>query len=400
MSQKKVPAWRKTAVATVALSMLAGSATGLAASAKDRDDDHGKGKVKVQYNFNFKDLNENQWAYKFIIRLVANDVFKGYVDGSFKPNNKVTRLETIISAVRMLGLGAEAEKPENVNAKLNFKDFKEFKKKFPQAAGYVKVALEHDLFSEYEKEIQGEKPASRLWASVLLVKALKLDEEAKAKMNVQLPFRDAKQIPAGSVGYVAVAIEKGLVSGYTDRTFQPNKPVTRAELSAILSKVGLQLPGQEQKDGVVQGVVQTNANGTLSVKKADNTVVNLTLNADVFVFRNGVKVAAAALQAGDQLWLRVVDGKVIFIEVTKAGQTPAPAPVTSTDVGKVNQFTLNTNGTGVATLSLSKDVNGTPTTIVYNVAANVVIEGTLAANANVVLTIENNLVTKIQVLPQ
>ncbi len=29
-------------------------------------------------------------------------------------------------------------------------------------------------------------------------------------MNTTLTFKDAKQIPAGSVGYVAVAIEKGL----------------------------------------------------------------------------------------------------------------------------------------------------------------------------------------------
>jgi hypothetical protein len=400
----KNSAWKKTAVASVALSMLAGSATGLAASAKERDherdDDHAK--ANYNYNFHFKDLDEKQWAYKFIIRLVADDVFKGYVDGSFKPNNKVTRLETIISAVRLLGLGAEAEKPENINTKLNFKDFKELQKKHPQAVGYVKVALANDLFSENEMAIQADKPASRLWASVLLVKALKLDAEAKAKMDTQLPFRDAREVPAGSVGYVAVAIEKGLVSGYTDSTFQPNKPVSRAELAAILSKLGVQLPGQENKSGVVSGVVQTNANGAISVTQADKTVVNLTLDANVFIFRNGVKAPVSDLKAGDELWVRIVDGKVIFIEVTKLAQTPAPtptpSPVTLTDTGTVNEFTLG--ATGLATLSLKKEANGTTSTIVYNVAPNVqVTGGVLAANANVLVTIENNLVTKIQIQP-
>ncbi len=35
-----------------------------------------------------------------------------------------------------------------------------------------------------------------LWATTLLVKALKLEAEAKAKMNTTLTFKDAKQNPS------------------------------------------------------------------------------------------------------------------------------------------------------------------------------------------------------------
>jgi hypothetical protein len=412
--QQKVPAWKKTAVATVALSMLAGSATGLVASAKEhghsegnhygnvKHDENKGGKfpknVNVRYRLDFKDLNEQQWkwAYQQIIRLVAQGVFKGYDDGSFKPKNKITRLETIIAAVRLLGLEPEAQKPENMNAKLNFKDFDQLKKKSPQAVGYVKVALANDLFNENDMTIQADKPATRLWASVLLVKAMKLEADAQAKMGSELPFRDAESVPAGSVGYVAVALDKGLIAGYSDNSFQPNKPVTRAELAAILARLGVQLPGQEKDNGVVTGVVQaTNANGTITVKKADNTTVDYTLDASVFIFRNGVKVPANALQVGDQLSVRISQGKVIFVEVTKQADTVT----TFTDAGKVTQFTTQGN----ATLSLQKTAaNGTPTTIVYNLDPNVAItggNGTLAINQNVVVTGANSIVKTIQIQP-
>ena len=69
-----------------------------------------------------------------------------------------------------------------------------------------------------------------MWATTLLVKALKLDAEAKAKINTKLTFTDADEIPAGSVGYVAVALEKGLIKGFENNTFRPNAPVTRAQL--------------------------------------------------------------------------------------------------------------------------------------------------------------------------
>ncbi|MDB4868342.1 MAG: S-layer y protein [Cohnella sp.] len=414
--QQKVPAWKKTAVATVALSMLAGSATGLVASAKEHgnnEGNHGKSKhdkqgdkfsknVKVNYRLDFNDLNEKQWkwAYQEIIRLVAQGVFKGYDDGSFKPNNKITRLETIVAAVRLLGLEAEAQKPENMNATLNFKDFDQLKSKNPQAVGYVKIALANDLFNENDTTIQGDKPATRLWASVLLVKAMKLEAEAQAKMDTQLPFRDSNEVPAGSVGYVAVAIDKGLVAGYSDNSFQPNKPVSRAELAAILARLGVQLPGQENNNGALTGVVQVNANGTITVKKSDNTTVNFTLNSDVFIFRNGVKVPVSALQVGDELSIRISQGQVIFIEVTKQGQPTTPVTQLN-DTGRVSSFTLNSQNK-LATLSITKDVNGTATTIVYNVDANVTItggSGVLAPNLIVVVAGENNVVKSIQIQP-
>ena len=402
-------AWRKTAVAVLAVSMLAGSATGIASAKNNKGHDnqgnHGnqgnKGKVEAKYNFQFKDLDEAQWkwAYAHIIRLVSQGVFQGYDDGSFKPQNNISRIETIVAAVRLLGLEAEAQKAENMNANLNFKDFDQLKKKYPQAVGYVAVALKNDLFSENEDMIQPEKPATRLWASVLLVKGLKLEAEAKARMNVDLPFKDENDIPAGSVGYVAIAVERGVISGYTDKTFQPNKPVTRAELASILDRLGIQLPDQgntDQSNQPVTGTITVSANNAITVLKSDNTTVSIPLDAGVFIFRNEVKSTVSALKPGDQVLVRTYQGKAVFIEVTKM----ADENVAFADSGKINTITFNDQGK-IATIALNRDIYGSNSTVVYNVAADVTItggNGVLAANLVVVVKGQNQVVKEIQVV--
>lgn len=423
MTQKQ-PIWKKTAAATLALSMLVGGASGVMASAKskyksddwkhvssndhdddddrddDRDDDGKKNKkAKIEFNLDFNDLNEQEWkwAYEHIIRLASQGVFTGYDDGNFKPRNNITRIEAIIASVRLLGLEEEAKKPENMNATLNFKDFDQLKKKYGAAVGYVTVALENDLFAETETSIQADKPANRLWATVLLVKSMKLSAEAKTKMDTDLPFRDADHIPAGSVGYVAVALEKNLIAGYSDNTFQPNKPVTRAELAALLDRVDQQLP-QDQNAQAISGTIQAVSASSLTVKKADNTTVTVPVDANVFIFRKDVKTAVSALQVGDEALVRTFQGKVVFIEVTK----PVEANVQLLDAGKVISYTLNTQGK-IATISISKDVNGVQSTIIYNVDSNVTITpatGVLSANQVVIVKGVNNVVNVIEIQGQ
>jgi hypothetical protein len=387
--------WKKTLVATLAIAMLVGSATAAIAAAKPG---HGGGN-HVRHNLSFKDLDEKQWkwAYAHIIRLASKGVFKGYDDGSFKPQNNISRIETLVAAIRLLGLEAEAQKPENMNAKLNFKDFDQLKKKYPQAVGYVAVALKQDLFNENDDKIQPEKPATRLWAAVLLVKGLKLESEARALMHADLPFKDKQEIPAGSVGYVAVALSKGIISGYTDQTFQPNKPVTRAELAAILDRLGVQLPDQGHADGqAIVGIVTANTNGSISVNKADGTTISIPLAADVFIFRDNVKVQPSSIQIGDQVLVRTYEGKAVFIDVTRS----APQAVVFVDSGRVGVITFHSDGK-LATISLNRSINGSNSSVTYNVDANVKITGqnvALSANAIVVVRGDNHVVKEIEII--
>jgi hypothetical protein len=371
---------KKAVITSMALLTLAGGATSAFADdkgngkGKDHDDHkvvNKNDKSDISINLNFKDEKELKWALGYIMRLASKGVFNGYEDGTFKPQQKITRIEALTAAVRLMGLRAQAESAEEMNTKLNFKDANVLTKKYPWAVGYVSVALENDLFSETDTMIQPEKPADRLWAATLLVKALKLDDEAKAKNNTVLTFKDAKNIPAGSVGYIAVALEKNLITGYNDNTFRPNQPVTRAELAALLDRTDSQIPDQDAQaiTGKLKAAV---TNNTITVVKADNSEVTLPLAANVFIFRDGVNSPTSALKAGDTVLARTFQNNVVFVEVTQN----APAVNSFDETGTINSVTRNAQGK--LTLSITKVVNNQTQALIYDVAANVAISGNAA----------------------
>ncbi|NOV00069.1 S-layer homology domain-containing protein [Paenibacillus planticolens] len=374
----------KKAVATgLVFTMVMGGASAAFAKGNDHNDrdDRGKGnnsinstynnnninvKGNIQIRINFDDLKGAQWAMRYIASLASKQVFEGYEDGTFKPDKSVSRIEAITAAVRLMGLREQAESATEMATKLNFKDAD----KIPAwAVGYVAVALENDLFTESDDSVQPNKEADRLWATTLLVKALKLESEAKAKMNTQLTFKDAKQIPAGSVGYVAVAIAKGLVDGFEDNTFKPNQNVTRAQLAALLDRTGGQMPDEQNATaGTVNATVYNNV---LPVTKAGVTT-NYVLHPDAFILRNGVKVAPSELQVGDEIKVRSFNNQVVFVEVTKLAQVNQSFDV----VGTLNGTTVDANGK-ITTISITQNINGVNQTTVYNVAANVALTGNL-----------------------
>ena len=51
----------------------------------------------------FTDLDENLWAYSEILGLASSGLMQGYEDGSFKPENNITRAETMTVVNKLLG---------------------------------------------------------------------------------------------------------------------------------------------------------------------------------------------------------------------------------------------------------------------------------------------------------
>ncbi len=402
--------------AGLAVSMLAGGGASVLAHGNDKSNGNGKGPGKTNDNkfisqtkdnsktngniniiLNFSDVKgaDVEWAMKYIASLASKRVFEGYEDGSFQPRKPITRIEALTAAVRLMGLREKAESQEEMNSNLNFKDADLIKRQYGWATGYVAVAAENDLFLETDDKIQPEKPADRLWATTLLVKALKLDAEAKARMNDKLTFRDANQIPAGSVGYVKIALEKGLIDGYEDNTFRPERPVTRAELAALLDRTGEQLPGSGsgQDQTLVTGKLTAVPAGNVLLVEKNGQTVSIAVDANAFIYRNGTRVALNALVAGDTMKIRTYNGTALFVEVTSAVTNP-----TFSVIGLYKDMTLTAEGK-IATIKIAQTVSGSVQEAVYNVAPTVSITGGSlpAADRLVELKGSNALVTEIKI---
>jgi hypothetical protein len=334
---------------------------------KEKSSHQVKGNVRI--SFDDIEGDDVSWSAKNIASLASKQVFVGYEDGTFRPRATVKRIEAITAAVRLMGLKDKAESAAVMQTVLNFKDAGKVVEEYPWAVGYVAVAVENNLFSETDSFVQPEKAANRLWATTLLVKALKLDTEAKAKMNTHLTFADAGDIPAGSVGYIAVAVEKGLITGFEDNTFRPNAPVTRAQLAALLDRTNDQMVGNGAVNGSVTAVVYNN---TLALKVA-NVTQTITLDPNVFVFRNGVKVAASALVIGDEVKVHLYNGVAVFVEVVKLANVVQP-PQSFTVTGWFNSLTLNAQGK-IATITIVQNASGATQTTTYAVASDVTVVG-------------------------
>lgn len=325
---------KKMMVTGLALAMVLGTGTeAFAKGPKNKENPSQKhwnnGWHGQKVNLDFKDTQgkEMEWAMRYIARLAARGIFDGYSDGSFRPQETVTRIEAITAAVRLMGLRDQAESAAEMQTKLNFKDADQVP---AWAVGYVAVAAENDLFAESETTVHPNQPADRLWATTLLVKALGLQDEAQSKMNVKLTFADADKIPAGSVGYVAVAIEKGVVNGFEDNTFRPNQPVTRAQIAALLDRAGDLLP--DSNNGVVTGTVTAPVtNNTLTLNQNGQTV-SLTFDSNAFIYRAGARVSSSALQVGDVVKTLTYNNVIIFAEVTQAAGGTPTTPVQPTGV--------------------------------------------------------------------
>ncbi len=244
----------------------------------------GRGQLMLDFN----DIQEAEWAAISIAKMKTKNVFQGFKDGTFRPNQPVTRVEAIVTAVRLLGLENEA-KAKSPDTKLHFKDAEQIDKKFPWAKGYIIVALENGLFDASEDKIQPEKPASRVWVAGLLVKALGLQSEALHEMTKIPNFTDADQIPAGSIGYVNVAVEKKMINGYSDGTFQPNKNVTRAEMAALLDRTDdglLENAGAFKVSGVIKNI-QFNVTGSVYNSDTVTDQVYDSVNGEITLTTDG-----------------------------------------------------------------------------------------------------------------
>jgi|GEM_PF-1521562 len=352
----------------------------------------GKG-GKQSYKLEFDDVNaQAEWAQKYIASLAAKKVFEGYTDGTFKPNKAVSRIEVVVSLVRFMDLRDEAEDPAKWNVDLLFEDEQQIRKKNAWAVGYLAVAQESGLFGEISGKLHPEKAADRLWVTELIVRALSLENEAKANMNAKLGFKDSKEIPASKVGYVKVAVDKGIVTGYTDGSFKPNKSVSRAELAAMLERAEEKTP-DKSNDTQASGVVVSTVSNLTLLLQSGGQLKSYALDPNAFIFRDGKKVSASSLQVGDTVFIRSYNQVVIFVEVIKkAEEEKKPFTVT----GVLKSLTYHSNGK-LHTITIKGTDNKEVT---YAVSESVVVEGQLnelRQGHSVELQGVNHVVSKIKI---
>ena len=168
----------------------------------------------------FSDI-AGHWAEDVIEHAVSEGIVSGYPDGTFRPNDTVTRAEFAVmltSALKLTGEGSA----------LTFTDAA----KIPSwARKAVQQAVQAGMISGYEDgTFRPEAQITRSEMAVMIAAALKLDIKASDTTG----FADDESIPSWSKGAIAKLRELDLMVGYGGNRFNPAAHATRAEAVTIL----------------------------------------------------------------------------------------------------------------------------------------------------------------------
>ena len=296
--------------------------------------EHGNGqKYQHKQKKDFEDLQGADWAEINIEKAFQLGLMVGEGEGRFNPHAPITREAAVVTAIRLMGLEDQAK--TEANADLHFTDANKID---AWAHGAVAVAVEKGILPPAgDGELRAREPASRLWVSVLLVKALGYDAEAQGKMNVHLSFKDTADIPTNLIGYVAAAVDHQLVTGYEDNTFKPNKPVTRAEMAALLGRTDDQLSERGERKGELHGTVQSvdATAGSLTIKGAHGTI-SASLTADAAIFVNKKAAELSDVQVGMSIWVKLsASMEITFVDARTPDNSGGGGTVGTTLTGTV-----------------------------------------------------------------
>lgn len=178
------------------------------------------------YECNFYDVGREHWAYDHICEMTSRGVLSGYPDNSFRPDKKVTRAE--FAKIMTSAAGSALQYPNYPT----FDDVDSYDWYFP----YVETAKYY--LSGYETYYgyyyMPNDLALREDIAVAMVKLKGYSTDGYDLSLLQTMFSDYQSISNNAQKYVAIAVEKGLISGYDDGTFRGQDSITRAEAATLL----------------------------------------------------------------------------------------------------------------------------------------------------------------------
>jgi YVTN family beta-propeller protein len=178
------------------------------------------------YHFtSFVDLAWNHWARSFIESIFEAGVTSGFPDGTYRPNNNVTRAEMAVFLKK--GIHGGSYVPPTPDGSHPFSDI----------AGHWAEAWMEDLYDEGltsgypDGTYRPQNQVTRAEMAVFLLKA-KYGSSYTPPPVSGGSFTDV----AGhwAEAWIEQLAEEGITSGYPDGTYRPNNNVTRAEMAVFL----------------------------------------------------------------------------------------------------------------------------------------------------------------------
>ncbi|MBU7008129.1 S-layer homology domain-containing protein [Phosphitispora fastidiosa] len=279
--------------------------------------------------FPFPDAKGN-WAEAAIAEMYVKGVINGYQDSTFKPNRPVTMLEAVVILGKMSNYEpSEFDLESNKYLQINFN--------IPDwAIGYVAMALKQDLllYSELQKASL-QQPLTREEAAVFAVRSLGLAKQARKKTNTPLPFSDSQQIEEDIRAYVSIACEYKIMNGFPDGRFQPDTPLSRAEMAVVLSNIALHLNSDSITGSVENIAIEKDL---IYITDAAGDTCQVKLPGHFLVYLNGKPAVIEQLTPGNYIRVNTSEDNTLTVIAAQSIVPDNGVPVSIKPVSKDYSF--------------------------------------------------------------
>lgn len=206
----------------------ANEATRVTVTAVDASGNIGRASVDIPpygVSHKFTDIDD-YWAADYVDFLYNADITTGYSDGTFRPNQNISRAQFAVMLYRYLKL--DANKYESVS--LPFMDLGQIP---AYALPAAKALYSEGIITGSEKNgklyFDPDSSLTRAQAAAMIGRT-----QAKGYAEAELTFTDNGKIPAYAAPYIRTMTAQGVISGYSDGSFKPNNNITRGQMAKIL----------------------------------------------------------------------------------------------------------------------------------------------------------------------
>lgn len=175
----------------------------------------------------FSDVSASHWAATYIQTVVDNGLMQG-ANGKFRPDEQITQAEVCATIARSLKLETNGERMDGIDENKWYAE---------EVSAVWFAGLLDGLTDTFQPEtVMTRADAAQLFANVLVQQGGALPDD-KTVEEALSAFTDAEEIPAERRAAVVLCMQKNLIKGYTDGTFQPQRGFTRAEFAKLLTMI-------------------------------------------------------------------------------------------------------------------------------------------------------------------
>lgn len=257
-----------------------------------------------------------EWAQSYIEDMADLGLISGYEDGTFKPQNTVSRIETISLFARAMGSRSDINSDAIVHAMEEYGDVIDtYELNFGQedvAFMLYRGVLTESEAAAYLKGNSKNEPMQRYEAATIITKAMGGEAEAKRNLVLDMEYTDVTQIPSAAKKYVYYVTEKNVMSGMGDGTFSPKTSVLRAQIAVMLSNA---VEAMDISFNSVKFVSADTSAMTITIKDVDGEEYELAYTSDTSFFVEGAKTQVKNIPEGVNAIVTLNSSGVLYVDV-------------------------------------------------------------------------------------